>query len=66
MAETIHQVLTGYVAGIAIAAAFLLVGLDRVDPGAARAYAFRPLLVPGLILIWPLVLVRWLVLERRH
>lgn len=52
-------------AGGAVAAAFLLFGLDRVDPAARGAYAFRPLLVPGLMLLWPLVLWRWRVLARR-
>jgi hypothetical protein len=41
------------------AVAFLAFGLDRIDPSAHRSYAFRPLLVPGLILLWPLVLVIW-------
>ncbi|MEJ8476085.1 hypothetical protein [Roseibium algae] len=50
------------------AAAFLLIGLDRIAPSARGAYFFRPLLVPGLCLLWPLVLVRWILLERdlRH
>ena len=34
-------------------------------PSARGAYAFRPLLVPGLILLWPLVLWRWWMLTRR-
>ena len=46
-------------AGLAVGLAFLLVGLARLDPAAASAYAFRPLLLPGLILLWPLVLWRW-------
>jgi hypothetical protein len=53
------------VAGLAVAVAFLLFGLDRVAPAARGAYAFRPLLVPGLVLLWPLVLWRWAVLARR-
>ncbi len=52
------------VAGLAVAGAFLLFGLDRVDPAARGAHAFRPLLVPGLVLLWPLVLWRWVVLAR--
>ena len=51
-------------AGLATALAFLLLGIDRVDPNARGAYAFRPLLVPGLVLLWPLVLWRWRVLVR--
>ena len=30
------------------------------DPAARGAYGFRPLLLPGLVLLWPLVVWRWL------
>ncbi len=50
--------------GIAVAAVFLVIGIDRVDPAARGSLIFRPLLVPGLVLLWPLVLWRWTVLER--
>jgi len=50
--------------GLIMAAAFLLFGFDRVDPGARDAYAVRPLLVPGLVLLWPVVLCRWVSLTR--
>jgi len=49
--------------GAAVAAVFLTVGMDRVDPNARGAYVFRPLLIPAILLIWPLVLWRWFVLE---
>ena len=49
--------------GAVVAAAFLLFGIDRIDGDARGAYAFRPLLVPGILLIWPLVLLRWYRLE---
>jgi len=44
--------------GAVVAAWFLLSQLDRIDPAAHGAYAFRPLLIPGLTLLWPLVLLR--------
>jgi hypothetical protein len=50
--------------GLAVAAAFLLFGFNRVDPAAHGAYAVRPLLLPGLVLLWPLVIWRWRVLAR--
>ncbi|MBK1660216.1 hypothetical protein [Paracraurococcus ruber] len=50
--------------GLAVGLLFLLRGLDRVDPAARGAHAFRPLLLPGLLLLWPLVLWRWRVLAR--
>lgn len=49
--------------GAFVAAVFLTVGIDRVDEDARGAYVFRPLLVPGILLIWPLVVWRWGVLE---
>ncbi|MEO1293993.1 MAG: hypothetical protein AAFV62_14415 [Pseudomonadota bacterium] len=45
--------------GLAIGAAFVLVGVDDVDRGAHGSYVFRLLLIPGMILLWPLVLLRW-------
>jgi hypothetical protein len=45
--------------GACVAIVFLLWGIDRVDPNARGAWTFRPLLVPGVVLIWPLVLWRW-------
>ncbi|KZM52001.1 hypothetical protein [Labrenzia sp. OB1] len=50
-------------AGGVIAALFLVIGIDRVEPSARGSYAFRPLLIPGICLIWPLVLYRWVRLE---
>lgn len=49
--------------GAAVAVVFLLWGIDRIDEDARGAYVFRPLLVPAILLIWPLVLWRWRVLE---
>ena len=49
--------------GAVIALVFLTIGIDRIDEDAQGAYAFRPLLVPALLVIWPLVLWRWFVLE---
>ena len=61
----IHDALIAYAAlGAAVALAFLTAGIERVDPAARSAYAFRPLLLPGLTLLWPLVLWRWRRLER--
>ena len=50
-------------AGGAVAAVFLLFGIDRDDGNARGAYLFRPLLAPGVLLLWPLVLWRWWTLE---
>ncbi|MEL6571232.1 MAG: hypothetical protein AAFQ64_06225 [Pseudomonadota bacterium] len=48
--------------GALVALAFLTFGIDRLDEDARHAYVFRPLLVPGVLLIWPLVLWRWYIL----
>ncbi|WP_431305599.1 hypothetical protein [Sediminicoccus sp. BL-A-41-H5] len=45
--------------GLAVAVAFLAGAIERAAPAARGAHAFRPLLLPGLILLWPLVLWRW-------
>ncbi len=61
-----HAVLAYLLAGALVALAFVLVGVDRLDPAARRAIAFRPLLLPGATLLWPVILVRWIVTERRR
>ena len=49
--------------GSLVAVAFLTVGLGRIDEDAKGAIAFRPLLVPGVLVLWPLVLWRWWILS---
>ena len=67
MAVTIvHAAVLYGTAGLAVAAVFLLWGIDRIDPAASGAYAFRPLLIPGIVLLWPAVLLRWAWLEKRR
>ncbi len=61
-----HAVLIYALAGTTVAIAFVLVGVDHVDPAARRAIAFRPLLLPGSALLWPLVLARWIAAERQR
>ncbi len=60
-ATAIIALAQGYcVIGAVVALIFLTVGMDRIDEDARGAYAFRPLLIPAILLIWPLVLWRWL------
>jgi hypothetical protein len=64
-AQSIVLLASAYAAvGGAVAAVFLLFGIDRIDPAARGTFTFRPLLVPGIVLLWPLVIVRWIALER--
>jgi hypothetical protein len=52
------------IAGLVVAAAFLTFGVGRIDPAARWTYGFRPLLIPGVVLLWPFVLARWAARER--
>lgn len=52
------------VIGAVITFLFLVIGIDRIDPTARGAYAFRPLLIPGGIILWPLLAWRWWLLEQ--
>jgi len=54
--------LWGVIGGL-VALVFLTIGVDRIDEDARGAYMFRVLVVPGVVLLWPLVLWRWWVLE---
>lgn len=66
-ASAIVAFVEGYgMVGLAVAALFLVFGLDRVSEQARGAYVFRPLLVPGIVVLWPLVLARWIATERRR
>lgn len=49
--------------GLGVSALFLTVGVDRVVEAARGSYIFRVLLIPGVIVLWPLVLIRWAMLE---
>ena len=66
MAETLLTIGTVYLwIGAAVAVVFLLWGIERVEPNAKDAWAMRPLLFPGVVLAWPLVLWRWARIEMR-
>ena len=57
-AETWWTLIVRYLQiGAAVSLVFLLL-VGRTDRAARGAYLFRPLLVPGAILLWPLLLVR--------
>ena len=67
IAAAIIAIAMAYLAvGAGVALAFLLFGLDRIDPGARGAYGFRALIGPGLVLLWPLVVYRWLLATAAH
>ncbi|MBI1237854.1 MAG: hypothetical protein GC199_00780 [Alphaproteobacteria bacterium] len=65
MTDSIEAVLLGFAAyggvGAAFAILFLTFGVARVDPAAqGTSTAFRLLILPGVVALWPLLLVRWL------
>ena len=49
--------------GLGVALVFLTVGIGRVDASARGAYAARVLLLPSVALLWPIVLIRWAMIE---
>ena len=47
-------------AGLVFAVPFVWRGVERVDPAARGAtWGFRVVIVPGVVVLWPLLLRRW-------
>ena len=47
--------------GLVFALPFVFVGVSRVDPAAGRSpWGFRLLILPGVVGLWPVMLVKWL------
>jgi len=47
--------------GLAFAAPFVVTGVGKIDPHAVHGtWGFRVLILPGTILLWPLLANRWL------
>ena len=67
LAAALVTLATAYVgAGVIVAPLFVAVGVGRVDVRAANAgWGFRVLILPGSVLLWPLVLRRWIQASRR-
>jgi hypothetical protein len=62
VAEWIVRIALAYAGlGAAFALAFVTVGVGRVDALARGAgVGFRLAILPGVVALWPLLLVRWL------
>ncbi len=63
--ETVTAVLNGIAlylsAGAVIAMLFLLFAAPRLDNATKQSsIAFRLLIFPGLVALWPLIILRWL------
>jgi hypothetical protein len=47
-------------AGAVFVIPFIVRGVERIDPlGAGSPWSFRLLIVPGTVVFWPLLLLRW-------
>ncbi|MEM1096609.1 MAG: hypothetical protein AAGJ10_18565 [Bacteroidota bacterium] len=47
--------------GLLFAVPFLLKGIGRIDPDAAKGtWGFKLLMIPGVMAFWPLMAKRWL------
>ena len=62
MSSILLMILGLYVAlGLLIGLAFVLRGVNRVDPVAADSpWVFRVVILPGCVGLWPVVLLKWL------
>lgn len=46
--------------GFLFAVPFVVWGIGRIDPAAARSgWGFRVIVIPGVLFLWPLLAVRW-------
>lgn len=61
LAELLVAIASAYLLfGALFAAVFVTHGVNRIDPLAPAApWTFRALIVPGTVVFWPLLLVRW-------
>jgi hypothetical protein len=62
----VAAVLKGWVVlGTLFAVPFLVRGVSTIDPVASNSpWTFRLLLVPGVVVVWPLLLWRWVARAR--
>lgn len=61
MASVLVMVVGWYLsAGLLFAGPFVWRGVERIDPVARQGtWGFRVLILPGVVLLWPLLAVRW-------
>jgi hypothetical protein len=53
--------------GCIVGVPFVAVGVGRVDASAHGAsLGFRLLILPGVVALWPLIVVKWLTPARNH
>ena len=66
LAEQVWQAAAAYaVVGLLFALVYLIFALRRVDPGAAESpLRVKFLILPGVVALWPLLLLQWLASPR--
>jgi hypothetical protein len=53
-------------AGILFSVPFITRGVTRIDEGAAGSgFGFRLIIIPGVIVFWPLLLKKWMAVNRK-
>ena len=62
IADVVLRIAAGYLAiGAVFASVFIALGLRRVDPlAAAGPLRFKVLIVPGIVALWPVLLILWI------
>lgn len=56
----LYAALAYLIAGLLFGLVFVTRGVDRVDAQAREAgWGFRAVIVPGVVALWPLLLLRW-------
>lgn len=65
-AELVVAGAAGYLlAGLVFGLAFVTVGVGRIDPAArGTSVAFRVLILPGAVALWPFLAVKWVASNR--
>jgi hypothetical protein len=60
-AALIHLASAYLLAGLIFSAPFLVAGIGHIDPQArATPLSFRMIVLPGVLVLWPLLAWRWL------
>ena len=59
--EVLLIIMASYLAcGLLFAVPFVITGVGKIDPHAVHgSWGFRVLIVPGTMLLWPLLALRW-------
>lgn len=68
MIESILFVVAFYLfSGFLFSVWFIFLGVDRIDPAArGSSVGFRFLILPGAVVIWPLLLIRCLQVRKKE